>query len=169
MLRQINRWRDLSALDRAAWRAAAAQKTFPNRLGIQRNLTGYQYFLKYNLFNEINNPPLTQTVWNDIKTTLTFTDANSLTVLLTSATSIPVLEAHLYGRLLYRNTPIRSVTSFRHLGLATMPFGGTFFFPILWNSVFEDPAVGQYVALQLRPFVAGVDIGGWEQAIVAVT
>lgn len=38
-------WSGLAESERAAWRAAASLRTFPNRLGIERYLSGYQLFV----------------------------------------------------------------------------------------------------------------------------
>lgn len=52
--RLFNRWRDLTDDNRNSWRATAASLPFANRLGVQRQLTGWQLYLRHNLIREID-------------------------------------------------------------------------------------------------------------------
>lgn len=45
----VRAWSGLADEERAAWRAAAGSRTFPNRLGIERYLTGYQVFVWWHM------------------------------------------------------------------------------------------------------------------------
>lgn len=44
--RAQNAWLALTAVQKTAWNNAAAVKFYPNKLGVQRHLTGHQMFLK---------------------------------------------------------------------------------------------------------------------------
>lgn len=45
----IRAWADLTNAQRIAWNAAAVTTVFHSRLGIHRNISGFQFFTKYNL------------------------------------------------------------------------------------------------------------------------
>lgn len=52
-------WGELSDKERGAWVAAAALRTFPNRLGVERYLSGWQLFVRQNMDGrplEVVNP-----------------------------------------------------------------------------------------------------------------
>lgn len=49
MMMVRGKWSTLTDEEREAWRHAAVLKTFANRLGVQRRLSGFQLFVKQNL------------------------------------------------------------------------------------------------------------------------
>ncbi len=169
LLTQINRWRDLSALDRAAWNAAGAQRPFTNRLGIARPLTGYQYFLKLNLNVEIDLPPDTAADTTAVTITFQSSIATEIDIIFTGIPPFTDYEGFLYGQLLYRDTPIAFNRDWRALGLVNT--GGTLEVPIgvQWQTVFTLPILNQFIALQFRPFAGGADLGGWTTQILQTT
>ena len=61
-------WQTLTAIDRQAWRKAAQLVTFPNRIGVRRSISGFQFFVQFSLNRSEDNfiwqfgpPDLTKT------------------------------------------------------------------------------------------------------------
>ncbi len=144
-------WQNFTDTERNAWRIAAAQKQFQNRLAIPRNLTGYQLFMKLFLISiDENIPQLTPPA-----------------LFPSSALINPTLEiqldtdyhwevdniflplgpdAHTYGARTFSPAPVEYSTHWRLLKVARLGFAekGNHFMDE-WNAVLGVPVVGERV------------------------
>lgn len=163
---QVDRWRELDDLDRQAWIQYARTTPIPNRLGIERYLTGYQTFMHFNLYTEIDVPPagtLDTTAVNVSFDTL----SGFLGITFDGLGSGVDIEGLVYGNRLWRDTPVKFNRDWRKLGSISQT-GPTTTASIqtIWNDVFNSLTVGEYIALQFRPTVNDVPVGGWTTQII---
>lgn len=169
MQNQILRWANLSELDKNAWRNAASQKLFTNRLGINRNLSGYQYFLKLNMHAEIDLPPLSTAQTPEASVKFSSTIANGLRITYNGVPVAVFYTGFIYGRLYYRTTKQKYASNLRKLGLNSTFGSATLSFNDIWDPVFKRPVIDQVLAIQYRPFAEQHDLGGWTTTIITTT
>lgn len=161
-----NRWANLSDELRQSWRASASTILFPNRLGQQRSLSGYQYFLKINLLAIKDEPPvqLTQTVFPAVEFSSTVSAGIDISPIDPDVTENYI--GAVYGRNLMRNTPLKSTNTHRFITYAIFIGGAGNNITVDWEAAIGLPILGQYVAIQFRPFVGTYPIGGYTTDII---
>lgn len=144
----ITRWRNFSAENKTLWNNAASNATFANRLGQQRNLSGYQYFLKLQTFYFSDFPPVYIVDPPNVTVQFTSSVASGIAVDIQTTGAPDIAQFNIKGMLLYRNTPIKFVNFYKNIANLSAPTGFAFDFTFLWEEVFPLPVLGQYVALQ---------------------
>ncbi len=170
-------WADKSSLDQDAWRAAATRITFPNRLGIQRNISGYQYFLKINmpldlltaadvLREAVELPPTN--VSSQVTAQITFTSgiAGGIDMIFDGLPGASSYSGLVYGNLLYRSTATQFNNTWRSFGPLGRFGDGSRDITTAWQNVFELPVLGQYIALRFQPLQNSAPIGAQTIAII---
>lgn len=165
----VARWQALDTDSRNAWKNAASHIPTPNRLGTSSPMSGYNYFLKLNLAFELDEPPVATSFVPAVEITFTSSVAIRLDIHFDGLPGGEAYAGFVFGRLLYRSTPIAHNNTWTRLGLVTTL--GTIIVSIdaIWLTAFEFPILNQFVALEFRPFRESHFIGGNTRQILQTT
>lgn len=166
---QIARWNALSTASRTQWNNYAKSHPISNRIGVQRQLSGYQMFLKHNLHFEVDDPPSATLSTTAVNVSFESSVASGIDINFTNLPAFTAYAGFVYGALLYRSTPVRFVRDFRKLGLVSVLGTTPASLDTIWQTVFPLPVENQYIALQFRPFAGSVDLGGWTTEVLQTT
>lgn len=147
----IQRWNAFTDDEKLLWNLAANQQTFPNRLGEQRYISGYQFFLKSQSSFYLDTPPALLPNQPQVDITFTSSVAGGLDVDIASDGPATFSYSRIRGMLLYRSTAIKSTNFFRTLGWRLAMTGTVSDITSMWETVFPLPVLGQYVALRFEP------------------
>lgn len=123
-------WRTLTALQRQAWNAAANQRTYPNRLGEGRNLSGFQLFVKYNMLvwwplvdiNPIGDPPIDGTSPPPALVTPTIETGSTKEITIDAGDLVTTYRFYVYAAVLYRDTVTKNQPRLKFLGVKAVNF-----------------------------------------------
>lgn len=176
----ISLWRRKPIEEQDAWRAAASQNPYPNRLGQSRQISGFQFFLKENMPFEPNIiagiaeekkplPPTSVSTQVIATTTFTSTVTSGIVVTFTDLQSPGGYGGGFFGRLLYRTTPIKFTNTYRSIGIASRAGNGTINLSTIWQTVFTLPVLGQFIAIQFKPDQNKFRRGAWTTVIIETT
>ncbi len=179
LMNMIHFWQSMATEDRAAWNSAASQLTFPNRLGLARQITGYNYYLQQNLGGgmavvggvlEPNTTLLPPFISAQTTAQVTFvsTVAAGIIVTFDGLTGAGAYGGFFYGNLLYRNTPIKFEKNHLLLGSLSRAGDGTIDLSVAWQTQFTLPILGQYIALRFKP-LSGKAVKGAETVVIIET
>jgi len=152
--RQHNAWVNLTPLERLAWRIFAAQYATTNRLGLPRNLTAYQCFMKTALPLDGNfgppvltNPPLYTSIMPTIST-WQFQNGGGKTITIANGT-LPT-TAYIWGARPITTNPLRTFNRWTFLTKLTNSVSPqTLDFTTAWDQLLGDPAVGETCAVRI--------------------
>lgn len=160
MSRVRQAWRDLTEIQRVAWRTVALQLPRANRLGQHNVLSGYQLFMRTNMDGRIssevftNHPSFTDPPafisQAPIDTfDVVFSIANGYFYSATTRVSTPNNLAAMYGARTFKNYKTNLVPSLR------MFFQGSDLFTpqnitAPWNAFIGEPAIGEFVFVRFR-------------------
>lgn len=108
-----NEWASLSDDDKTAWRSAALLRSSSNRLGVNRFLSGYQYFMQYNrnrLF--LTGVTLSLPIGRSLVgvsgiPVITSSVSGGMDISFPDEIISPSLHFSIYGRNLFRDTSIK--------------------------------------------------------------
>lgn len=148
-------WADLSDEDKNAWRTAASNITSTNRLGVSRSLSGYQYFMQYNRFKLLvaggisDLPIISEQVGVSGVPTVTSTVANGIRIQFLDEDVPPALEINIYGRNLFRSTPIKFSNSRTFVDHFSPGIPADFFINSSWDDVLGLPVLNQFIYLRI--------------------
>ncbi len=160
MSRMRQSWRDLTEIQRVAWRTVALQLPRANRLGQHTILSGYQLFIRTNMDGIIADPsPLGFLRFSDPPEFVSQAPVRTFDVVFSiadgyfySATPRPsVLDtiSAIYGARTFRNYPTNQIPSLRKFFL-----GSNLFTPQditnPWNDAIGAPEVGEFVFIRFR-------------------
>lgn len=176
----INLWRRKPVAEQIAWKAAAAQIPLPNRLGQQRQISGYQYFIQVNTPLELQvtadvldvRVPLPPTaVSTQVTATITFASsiANGIEMTFADLPGGSAYSGLVYGRLLYRSTPIQFNNLWRAFGSLGLLGNGVFDMTSTWQTVYDLPVLGQFIALKFQPLQNSAPRGAITAVIIETT
>lgn len=162
-------WRDLTELERAAWRTAAANRPIPNRLGVSRAISGYQYYVSVNVTTSKDDPPLPTGFDSVVIVDFDSSVASGIDVNFTNLPGATVYAGYVYGRLFYKDYAPSFNNTWTKLGLVTTLGTVTVNIDTQWQTAFPLPILSQAIALDFRPFQSSTFIGGNTQQIVLTT
>lgn len=150
-----NGWRSLSEENKKTWRNEAQNLTFSNRLGISRQLSGYQYFMKYNLIRSrvlagfATIPIASPEVGNSGAPTVTSDVTNGIRIQFLDEVTPPSLQINVYGRNLFRSTLIK----FNGTDTFIAPFNpgipADFFINFDWDNKIGLPVLNQLIYVRM--------------------
>lgn len=149
----IHQWWDYTDQQRLTWRTAAERRTYKNRLGHPRLLSGFQFYMKIKILRRVlgaqifTDPPL---MWASIgltSITLDFTSGGALRFSATSDETDLTWRAITYGSRPMRSTAISHFSYWRLLG-AFDPRTVPAIITTHWNAALGHPQPGEIVALR---------------------
>jgi len=146
--RAIIRWKNLSVDNKKLWNVAALTKTFSNRLGEQMILTGYQYFLKAQAYQDVDTPPNQSTVSPEAILNFKSSIADGLELFCDLGAGGTLIQGVIQGMPLYRSTPIKFQGFHREIFDFSFSFSFGVNFDTVWQTLFPAPVLGQYIALR---------------------
>ncbi len=153
----LHQWRDLSDDDRTAWQFSASQIQFPNALGTNRRLNGYQLFMKNKLtptalFVQRDSIPFVPIVTASATSiTPTFTSGGSKLIAWSSPGIFDTALALVYGSRPVTTAPVTAFRFWTSVGqfITTIP-------PInvadRWDDLVGDPQPGETVGIRFVPW-----------------
>lgn len=150
-----NAWAELSADNKEAWRSAAILLNFSNRLGIKRQISGYQYFMKYNRFKLLVAggvsllPFVSPSVGVSGVPTVTSTIANGIRIQFLDENVPPALEINVYGRNLFRDTAIKFSNARTFVSHFSPGIPADFFINTEWDNILGLPILNQFIYLRI--------------------
>ena len=153
-----NAWLGLSADNQKAWRTYATNTPSSNRLGVSRQITGFQIFLKIHLtrfnFNTtiLTDPPVNFTRQPIHSFSLVSSISTGIDVLFTDDNPTSGRTAYAYGRPLFRVTLPSSNNTWTFLGLVITTFDE---WPLesAWEQKFSLPILDQAIAIRVVPAI----------------
>ena len=161
-------WRTLSLEKKKTWRTAALSQNFTNRLGVQRKLSGFQYFMWANAVGVVLDPPTTNVT--PAPPTLVFSSSVSLGVKL-SITAVTVFDENIgmiQAMPLYKDVPFSSVPFLRNMDWLIIPGSTIIDFTARYEQVFAPVVLGQSIAMRWRT-ISDKHFTGQEHSQVVVT
>lgn len=152
----VKEWQAMSDAQRTTWRAFAANITRPNRLGVQRSISGFQEFMRVNLsifpdtFNPILEPPIgvNPQQWEFFPIISDIIDGIILPTILALPAGSSTIQ--FYGSILWRNTIPKFNRDWTYIG-ESAGILGVYNVTTLWEAVMPLPVVGQVIALRAVP------------------
>ncbi len=154
MLQLVNHWKQLSLADKEAWRVFARNSLTSNRLGIRRQISGWNMFFKINSLlllvgDAIEDVPISSAA-AAYNMPLTFSSSVADGQIITFDTAAPVtlLNALIYARALYRSTEQKFNRDWRFVEHSTGFSGTTLEFTTSYEAAFPAPLLGQAVAMR---------------------
>lgn len=154
LMRVRNAWADLTEDQKNAWRQAASNLNFSNRLGVRRSLSGFIYYMKFNLnFIQVGGAPL------DLPTrpnavafsgvpSVTSSIANGITFTLPDGTSPPQVAMRIYGRNMWRDTSIRFSNQSTFVSFQQDSAASGFEITGDWSQILGLPILNQFIYLR---------------------
>lgn len=150
-------WRTLEPVDQDAWTNYAKQFQLSNRLGVARVLSGYQMFMKVNMFQQAGADSFTEIPpENTIKPampifSLISSIASGLELTATATISTGIVVAHLYGHLSYSTSLVKSFNRYKFLAEVAMVVDTTISINLQWQQQFSLPVLNQVIGLKVIP------------------
>lgn len=152
----IIRWRDLTSEKKRQWNVAASTITFSNRLGVQRLLSGYQYFLKTSAIFETTNPPQGATTFPDMDVTFASNIGLGIRVIFDNPPSAGIFSGLIQAMPLWRDTPIGFVNFYRNITVIATSLVSIVIITSDFEEIFQLPLLNQYVAFRWITIDKGV-------------
>lgn len=158
------RWRAITDNQRTAWRQSAASILLPNRLGVRRNLSGYQLYMKIATFANLtpgfpprgapDDPPLFHTAPLWTLSNFAITPAGVATIEVQEPIPSAIGSAAVFCARTFSSAPRKSWFDFRFVG-GVVFVAGTI--PInQWFDVIGAPSPGEQCWVQLWQTVDGL-------------
>jgi len=144
-------WQSLDDDDRQAWHTFVADHQFPNRLGISRNLTAYQFYLKFNLSRILvlgstaDLPLYSPDIANSGTPTFVSDLITGIILDFPDESGSESVHVNVYGRNLYRTTAIAFSNSSTYLDSFDPGIPGTIDLTIPWGAKFGAPVEDQFI------------------------
>lgn len=148
-------WAELSTDKKKSWSTAASNINSSNRLGVSRSLSGYQYFMQYNRFKLLaaggisSLPLVSPAVGVSGVPTVTSTVANGIRIQFLDEDVPPALEINIYGRNLFRSTPIKFSNSRTFIDHFSPGIPADFFIDFEWDDILGLPVLDQFIYLRI--------------------
>ncbi len=145
----------LTADHRAAWRACAANITFPNRLGIKRNLSGFQFFMKHNfpfgsLYPVALIPPLFPRIEAPTDLTIDFSESGNLFVDFNFTSPTMTSYIIFYGQRPITNKTLSSYNYMKCFGYEVKVAGAQHInVSTNWDNTFGRPRESEVIAIEI--------------------
>ena len=150
-------WQTFPEEVRTAWREAATLVTFPNRLGIHRSISGFQFHVKYimsfrsNFFIEAQGPPRLGTAPRATDLILTASASGSIEISFTNDVPPTVLQIFFIGARPVSSSPRTHFSNYKFLrsdffGNGTRSIDLTARF----DAVFGHPVENEFISVKMR-------------------
>lgn len=155
----LSTWWDYTDEERQAWRSAASLRTFPNRLGIPRLLSGFQLFMKIKILRRVlgaqtfTDPPLMFASLGLTSLTIDFTSGGALRFSCTTNEADVNWFAIAYGSRPMRSTACTHFSFWRQLGGFHAQIAPAIV-TTHWNAALGHPQAGEIVAIRCFGWIA---------------
>lgn len=153
----IHKWQGFTDDNQSAWRTYARQHPLSNRLGISRQITGYQQYLKLNLWLQsvgetlIDVPPVSVPPPTMFNIEFVSTVFLGITMTFDSTAMASFSTGVFYGRQLFRSSVMKFNNSWRLLQLKNTIPPSPFSVDDIWENEFPLPVLGQALAIRFIP------------------
>lgn len=150
-------WQTFPENVRTAWRAAAKLITFPNRLGIQRSISGFQLFVKYtmsfqsNLFIEPTGPPGLSTAPRATDLILTASASGSIEISFTNNVPPTILQIFFQGARPVSSSPRTHFSNYKFLRSDFFGAGPrSIDLTARFDALFGHPVENEFISVKMR-------------------
>lgn len=153
----IHEWQALTVRQKNAWRTYAISIPINNRLGISRPLSGYQQFLRINLWLlSIGRPSITpppRSVPPPIIFNVNFTAGVASGIDMSYEGNPPheTLQGVFYGQRLFKNNLVKFNNSWRFIALLQLLTGTPSSLDVFWLFQYPLPILDEVIALRFVP------------------
>jgi len=149
-------WRNLTDLQRAAWRTIAANTSLPNRLGVHRNLTGQQFFIYTDFYFALlgwplhTDPPPPQIYFWPNHILLTITAPNYIKIAPEPAYAAPGLPFFVSGSRPFTKSPLSHFPLWAGLGIFETDPSGLLYPGPQFAARFGALQSSEYIAIRAK-------------------
>ncbi len=172
----VQNWQIFGEPNRAAWRAAAKLVTFPNRVGVQRSISGFQFYVSYAMARRTDTlmwdfgPPNLVRAASPEDIILTASASGSIEINFTIKAPSGISEIYVQAARPVSSSPRTHFSNYKFLAGNTFLVGSrTFTITTEFDQIFGHPAEGEHISVRLHTWKDFTMFSAWVNVSAEVT
>ncbi len=153
-----NDWRALTEADKEAWRTLASNFQLPNRLGVRRNISGYQWWLFFALISPTagvpvsNVPPALGLTGPTTDLAATYSLTTGFQITFTKPLTFPGLVMFAFATRPFSTSLRKSYNSYKLMGVESVRIPAPFW-EVPFEAIYGTPQIGEIIPFKVRTWL----------------